>query len=270
MENEQVVVEETTSTKEVAPEVETPKEETQEVPEVKDEEVVIPPPKKQTAQERINAVIRKQREAEREAEHWKRLAEQKEQVAQTSTRPQMPQIENFTTQDDYNKALQTYEDAVYTWRRSAEQQQYQQQMEKVAETQAVSNFRQKAEKLREIYEDFDEVVEQPVFSPTMREVLLNSDEGAMVAYFLGREENRQVADKINSLPVKLQVYELGKLEERLKLAKKTQKPTGAPSPISPVGATGGKKIDDSNLTDQEWFEIRKQEKIRKLKAKSGG
>ena len=62
MENEQVVVEETTSTKEVAPEVETPKEETQEVPEVKDEEVVIPPPKKQTAQERINAVIRKQRE----------------------------------------------------------------------------------------------------------------------------------------------------------------------------------------------------------------
>jgi hypothetical protein len=259
MEEVNEVVEETTPTEEVAKEEEVPKEKPQ-VPEVKEDEIVIPPPKKQTAQERINAVIRKQREAEREAEHWRKLAEQKEQVTQTSNRPQ---IENFQTQE-------AYEDALFEWRDAAKQQQVQHYQQTIAEKESVNKFRVNAEKMKELYEDFDEVVEQPVFSPTMREVLLNSDDGAMVAYFLGREENRKVADKINSLPVKLQVYELGKLEERLKLAKKTQKPTGAPSPISPVGATGGKIIDDSNLTDQEWFEKRRQEKIKQLKAKSGG
>ena len=258
MENEEVVVEETTPTEEVAPveEEEIPKEVAQE--EVV--EVVIPPPKKQTAQERINAVVRKQREAEREAEHWKRLAEQKNQSVQTSDRPQ---IENFNTQVEY-------EDALFEWRDRNKNQETTRQQELREEKEALEKFRSNAERLKEVYEDFDEVVEQPVFSPTMREVLLKSEDGAMVAYFLGREENHPIADKIRNLPVKLQVYELGKLEERLKIAKKTQKPTGAPTPINPVGATGGKKIDDSNLTDQEWFEIRKQEKIRKLKAKSGG
>jgi hypothetical protein len=265
MENEQATTE-VVSTEEVAQNTETepteePAETQEEVPEVKEEEVVIPPPKKQTAQERINAVIKKQREAEREAEHWKRLAEQKEQVAQTSYRPQ---IENYPTQE-------AYEDALFEWRDAGKQQQIQRYQATVAEQEAVSKFKAGAEKMKEVYEDFDEVVEQPVFTPTMREVLLNSDDGAMVAYFLGRDENHAVAEKIRNLPVKLQVYELGKLEERLKLAKKTQKPTGAPSPISPVGATGGKQDkDQSKWTDDEWFAWRKQEKIKQIKQKSGG
>lgn len=263
MENEQATTG-VVPTEEAATEIQgtEPAEATKEevTPEVKEEELVIPPPKKQTAQERINAVIKKQREAEREAAHWKRLAEQKEQIAQTSDRPQ---IENYPTQE-------AYEDALFDWRDNIRKKETSREQEIRLEQEAVSKFKSAAEKMKEVYEDFDEVVEQPVFSPTMREVLLNSDEGAMVAYFLGRDENHAVAEKIRNLPVKLQVYELGKLEERLKIAKKTQKPTGAPSPISPVGATGGKVIDESNLTDDEWYRLRKQRMAKKIKDKLGG
>jgi hypothetical protein len=69
--------------------------------------------------------------------------------------------------------------------------------------------------------ELERIVEQPVFSPTMREVLLNSDDEAMVAYFLGREENRKVieAQKYNILEKeKLManwVEQLAKKDERI-------------------------------------------------------
>ena len=261
MENEATVVEETTTTEEVATE-EVKEVETPEVTEVKEEkeEFFIPPPKKQTAQERINAVIKKQRDAEREVERLKRLVDANQAVSQVSTRPQ---VENFVTQE-------AYEDALFAWRdtgKSSEMQAIQRQRD---EADAIAKFRTKAEKVKEIYEDFDEVVNNPVFTDTMRDVLLRSDDGAMVSYFLGRPENYEAAEKIRSLPETQQVYELGKLEAKLILAQKQKKPTGAPSPISPVGASGGKVLDESNMSDQEWFELEKKREYEKIKKKYGG
>ena len=81
---------------------------TPETPEVTEqEEVVIPPPVKQTAQERINEITRKRREAEREVERLKKELEEKAQAKTVPT--DRPKIENFETQE-------AYEDAVYEWR----------------------------------------------------------------------------------------------------------------------------------------------------------
>lgn len=230
-------------------------------PEPEAAEVVIPPPVKQTAQERINEITRKRREAEREVERLqKELAERSKTPAPAADRPK---IENFETQE-------AYEDALFNWRDSKKQNETLAEQRQREEAEALTKYRMNAEKVRSVYEDFDEVVEQPVFSPTMREVLLNSDEGPMVSYFLGRPENQAITDKIRSMPERLQVYELGKLEAKLLLAQKTKKPTGAPAPISPVGATGGHTIDESKLSDDEWFKLEKQRELEKIKKKYGG
>ena len=255
-------MEEVTTTEQVAEEVqeETPavvEEVAQE--ETQSEEIEIPKPKKPNYQERINELTRKRREAEREAEHWKELVSKKE-VIQTSNRPQ---LENFSTQE-------AYEDALFDWRDKGKQSEIQKTQQIKSEEEALVKFKANAEKVKSVYEDFDEIVEQPVFSPTMREVLLNSDEGPMVSYFLGRPENQETADKIRRLPERQQVYELGKLEAKLILAQKQKKPTGAPTPISPVGATGGGTIDESKLSDDEWFKLEQQRELAKLKKKYGG
>lgn len=232
-----------------------------ETPEPEVEEVVIPPPVKQTAQERINEITRKRREAEREVERLQKALADKEKAPVSS--PDRPKIENFETQE-------AYEDALFNWRDSKKQNETLAEQRKREESEALAKYRANAEKVRSVYEDFDEVVEQPVFSPTMRDVLLNSDEGPMVSYFLGRPENQAITDKIRALPERLQVYELGKLEAKLLLAQKTKKPTGAPAPISPVGATGGHTIDESKLTDDEWFKLEKERQYEKIKKKYGG
>jgi hypothetical protein len=130
----------------------------------------------------------------------------------------------------------------------------------------------KAEKLREIHEDFDEVVQSPVFTKAMRSVLLTSEQGPIMAYYLGRPENSKVAEMIASLPPEMQSYEIGKLETKLLLAQKTKKVPGAPAPISPVGGSSSVQgePDTSKMTDDEWYAYEKGKKLVRTKKKIGG
>jgi hypothetical protein len=229
------------------------------------DEIVIPPPKKQTAQERINEVTRLRRQAERERDEAnrevERLRQSRESHTETSDRPQ---LQNFETQE-------AYEDALFDWRDKRTSREREVEQRRKSEETALEKFNEKAKKLKEIYEDFDEIVEQPVFSPVMRETLLNSDEGAMVSYFLGRPENHAIADKISRLTPQQQIYELGKLETKLILAQKTKRSTDAPPPITTVGITGSAVVDESKMSDAEWVAMdRKRTAENKIKPKYGG
>lgn len=229
---------------------EEPKEET--VEETPEPEIQLPPPRKVTAQERINEITRKRREAEREVARLKKQLEEKQAQPQSSNRPR---LENFETQE-------AYEDAVADWK-------YDQREAVRKEERALQEFKKKAAEFKKEYEDFDEVVEQPVYSRVMQEVIFKSDNGVMLAYYLGRPENREVADRINELSEIDQVYEMGKLEAKLLLAKKIKKTTTAPEPIKPVGTKGSAVVDDSNLSDDEWFKREQQREMEKAKKKLG-
>ncbi len=246
-----------------APVVETPETPEAETPvvETHEEEIKLPTPKKQTAQERINEITRKWREEQRETERLKRELAEKEKPAERSDRPK---LENFQTQEQYEDALLEWNDN----KRSKETAKERKQRE---EAELLAKFNEKAATLRQTYEDFDEVVENPVFSPIMRDALLRSDSGAMVSYFLGRPENRSLADKIRSLPDTLQVYELGKLETKLILASKTKTTTSAPAPIKPVGDGGGTaELDEEKMSDADWYKLEQKREYDKVKKKLGG
>jgi len=258
------------------PEV-TTTEEVAEVPEVVNEQVVeaenkeTPPaeaaiveePKKPSAQERINEITRKRREAEREAEYWKNKALQSEPV---KPKPVIP--EGRPKQDQF-ETTESYEDALLTWhekRREAEISLVEQNRRK---EESVKQFNNKADAMRVEHEDYDEVISAPIFTDSMKDVLLTSDNGPELAYYLGT--NRDIANKIAKLPASLQPYELGKLETQFLLSKKTKKITAAPEPIVPGGATGGaSKIDESKLSDDEWYKLEQQRLKEKLKKRTGG
>ena len=247
---------------------EIPVEEPTEEPVVEEGEIpIIEPPRKKTAQERIDEITRARREAEREREYWKKVALEKEQTpapVDTPKGPARPTLDQFETTVEY-------EDALFEWRDRVKSIESAATTERVEQETAVRTFNDRARKLREENDDFDEVIEAPVFSPTMRSVLLQSDNGPEVAYFLGKPENRDQAEKIRNLPASRQAYEIGKLESNLLLAKKTKKVPGAPAPINPVGmGGGGREKDPSEMTTEEWMAWDKQRELDKIKRRLDG
>lgn len=203
---------------------------------------------KQTAQERINEITRKFREAERreldarrEAEYWKTTAEGKTEAASDATDGR-PRIDNYDTAEQY-------EDALFDWyesKRSAKEIRR-------AEEEAIRRFNKAAEKFRKDNPDFDVVVNTPVFTDTMRKVLLNGGEkGVELGYYLG--SNRHIAEEIASHPPEIQTYMLGKLEATRNSIKK--KASGAPDPIRPLEGSGEGREDPEKMSIEEW--IRKE------------
>ncbi|RLB60757.1 MAG: hypothetical protein DRH08_14940, partial [Deltaproteobacteria bacterium] len=215
-----------------------------------------PPKPKETVQQRINAITRKRRDAERDAEYWKNKA-----LSSTPAETPAPANNGRPNPEDFEGDTVGYEDALINW--SLDQRDAARKTTQVQDAnQALWNdFDARAEKLRAEYDDFDEVLESEVFSETMKEALLYSDDGPEVAYFLGRHENFAVAKKLRAMPPQAQLYELGKLSNEIKLSKATKTITEAPAPIIPVGDAGNPPVDDSKLSMEE-YHAKEQERRR--------
>ena len=173
-----------------------------------------------------------------------------------------PKIENFETTEEY-------EDALYGWYDGKKTVATAQIEQKKRQVELLRTFNEKAADFRKVHEDFDEIIESPVFTDTMRDVIFSAETGPELAYYLGA--NRNIAQKIAVLPPSLQPYELGKLETQLKLAKKTKTVTGAFAPLTAIGsATGGGEKDPSKMSTAEWMEYEKNREMEKLRQKLGG
>ena len=219
------------------------------------------PPPKQTAQERINEITRARREAERDAEYWKSIAISKE--------PEKPQKEPSGRPNiaDYESTVE-YEDALLDWYETRRTNADMLARDKESKDAALRIFNERATPMRKTLEDFDEVIESPVFTDTMRAVIIGAETGPELAYYLGK--NKEVAKRIALLPASMQPYEIGKLETQIEIARKTKKVTGAPPPIKEIGSeTGGGEKDQSKLPINEWMEVEKQKEMDKLKQKYG-
>lgn len=92
---------------------------------------------------------------------------------------------------------------------------------------ATSTYQERVAKVREAKPDFDTVTNNPALpvTPTMANVIFESDVGPEVAYHLGT--NPDEAARIAALPEYRQAAELGKLEAKL------SQPAPAPAPRTP-------------------------------------
>ncbi len=258
VENNMPGVEETPNIEESAPSQE-PSPEPEE--EVKDESQEAPErPKPDRVQRRIDKLTRKYREEQRRnqelAERLARLEEELEQLRNPP--PKKPSREDFDTTEEYLAALLEYQTSL------PEQKSTKTSSKQTSDTYTPPpEWEEQVEEAKERYSDFEQVALDPMLPVTkeMAEVIVDSERGADVLYYLGK--NRSEAARIASLSPTAQARELGKIEARLDElmpSRPKKSVTKAPEPIPPVGGDDVPTKDPARMTMEEFMRWRdKQE-----------
>jgi hypothetical protein len=252
-------------TDEVIEQVETPEivstetePKTPESPEVKD---------KTFTQAELDEILqRRLSKAERawERKHRQMLETTLEKVTQKAPekaqeqRKGEPDPNQFTDYGEYLKAQARHEaelvaDEKIRKLREEDSQRSQAEKRKVAE----SNFQKQVKAVSAKYDDFEEVAfsqDVPV-SEAMAEVIAESDVGAELAYYLGK--NLEIASRIAQLSPLAAAREIGKLEA--KLSQQPSKETKAPPPIEPVGQRGKVSEDPDKMSVEDWLKWRQKQ-----------
>jgi len=178
--------------------------------------------------------------------------------------PSRPNVDDFETNTEY-------EDALFDWRDNVQAAKTEASTRQQKQDALLGSFMERADAFKAEHEDFDEVVENPVFSPSMRIAVLHSDIGPELAYHLGLPENATEAARIRDLPPEAQLIEMGRLETKVTIAKNTKKAPTAPDPIRPLGIGGGAgTVDESKMSDDDWYKMEKARQLEKIKKKVEG
>lgn len=215
-------------------------------------------------QKRIDELTREKYEARREAEYWKEKAEKPANVSQTSERPLPPVWADFGSSEDYQKAVVAYEDKVDAWKgEQGKGKALEAEMQKeMADNYA--KFNAKAGAMRAKYPDFEETVSQPIFSTLLINEIYASDYGPEIGYYLSK--NPSEANRISNLKPNMISKEIGKLEVKFSEAL-TRKTSNAPPPITPIKGDDVPVKDTSKMTDAEWYEWDRQQRMKKFQTK---
>ena len=218
---------------------------------------------------RIDEVTREKYEEKRRADALEAKVAELEAGFVMTERPKRPVQDGFKdeygTLDEgkYNEAIIAYEDKLFQWREK--QQDINQRKTKIQEVKenVVQKFFEKAESVRTKYGDFEEIINRPVFTPEMQDAIFDSEQGPEIAYHLGKNERE--GKRLANLPLAQMLKEIGKLEFRFSTEPMKKQVSNAPDPINPIKGDESPAKDSSKMSDDEWFEWRKQEKLKKLK-----
>jgi hypothetical protein len=203
------------------------------------------------------------REAEeREASLVRQTREEPKATVKTEAPQGKPKLEDFASFDDFQEALIDYK-ADQKWeakqREAVEKQTKTVQQRYEAELR--SKFLESADKARDKYDDFDEVISSPTLKVTQQVAMLvgETDDPGEVSYYLAR--NPDEAKRLNSLPPARAAVELGKIEA--KIASKPVSVTKAPPPPSTARGKSGVSKPNNAYTADEWYAKRMAEFKRK-------
>lgn len=208
-----------------------------------------PKPRK-SAQERIDEITAKHREAEREAEYWRTKALQGPEPKPTA-QPEPAGRPDPATYDEGAYDPRYVED-VAAWR--ADQIVNQRLNEERHQTRMQTAIQRFDAKTAELYPDGEPaglvaLRRAPNLPNAIADVILGSDIGPKLAEHLG--DNPREFNRLSALPPHLQAYELGKLEARLAApaAPKPKTATDAPEPTPQVRGAGGRFAVDAATDD---------------------
>ena len=230
--------------------------------EVPDPEAV----KQKGVQKRIDEITRARRQAESEAEYWRKVAtgeikppqqvQQPQPESEDFVPPGFPPEPNLDAFDDYEK----YNRALVRWEagRIIAARDYQSEQSKVhaAKQTVIRGHAARMDAARAKYQDLDEVIDAAdvVFPQSTFDVIVESDQSAEIAYHLAK--NPAESARIAALSPVQQIKELARLEDKFKATtpQPIKRVTQAPTPISALGGNGeiaGK--DPEKMSDEEWL-----------------
>lgn len=165
-----------------------------------------------------------------------------EQAKADEGKPAHPKLNNFETYEEYETAVEQYQDKLTDWKLNQREKQRveNEQRRAVEEKQASAQkaWSESVNRAAKKHADFGEVLESvqdvQLTEPLQLAIM---DGGAELAYALGK--NRAELERIAKLSPVAAIRELGKFEAKLSPSqapqKKTQTATKAPAPPQPVG-----------------------------------
>ena len=199
------------------------------------------------SQEDFDTAIQK-RLAKKEREVLRNVQREQAEVAQRARTEQAPRRDNFQDNNDYIQAQIEHRAEIRAAEKIAER-------EYAKEATARSeSFADKAEKVSDRYADFNEVVSNPSLkiNDAMAEFITGSENGAELAYYLGKNPNK--AAQISGMSVVKATMELMNIDSELK-SKTAVKTSTAPAPIVPVGSKGR---TSTSLANADFADYKKQ------------
>jgi len=225
-------------------------------------------------QKRIDKLTKKASELERQLEVERadkerllQLNKPKTQEKQPADNSGEPNPDNFETYAEYNKALVRYEAKLI---RDEEKQQEAEQRTRSEMAEAGKNFEKKVELAKSKYDDFDEVFDPDLqVSGAMQAVMLDSDVGAELAYYLCKNPN-EAAEIANMHPLQA-TRKMALIEAKLlkdsddgeDSVVETKKISAAPKPVTPIkSGNGGVQKDPNKMNFKEYKAYRAAQKNR--------
>jgi hypothetical protein len=205
-------------------------------------------------QRRLDELTRARRDAEREAEHWRSLAQQGQQ-------PQRP-AEDEPKEADYKDYAKYIEDRA-AWRVRQEVAQAEAQRQESHDRASLAEKAEKArtliEKASDKYEDFEEVAFRPdvAITQAMFEAMADSEFIADIAYHLGKHPDQ--AQRIARMSPFAAAREIGRIEANF-TAKPEPKVTAAPAPARVIRTSTSPPGDLSQVKDiDQWMKMRNKQ-----------
>jgi hypothetical protein len=217
--------------------------------------------KKNGFKKRFDRLKRREMEAKKEVEYWKREALKGNNQPKSEPTPRAaisgkPKADDFNTHEDFVEALSD-------WKFTEKLKDYDKskQQEKVQATQKekLTSWQSKVESYKESNPDFEETMEEAedvILPYGAEEAIMDSEFGPKILHELAK--NPELAIKISKLSAASAIREIGKIEARLEDKTTKQTTSKAPKPITSVrgGAKITKSLSDPNLTQAEYEAIR--------------
>jgi hypothetical protein len=238
-------------------------------------------PEVKGVQRRFDELTRLRRDAERDRDHWRDLAQQA--LRQQQPPPQQaPPEEKEKTLKDFN-----YDEAAFMRyanerikanadkEAAAAAERYRAQQDAITRR---AKFEERQDAFAKSVEDYHDVVNErtPVSEP-MADFLMDSEEAGPLMYYLGN--NPDEARKLYYLSPAKAGRELQKLEDRLVAERKkaaakpvSQAPPPAPQIEGGSAAQGAVKVDTAdsdNLSDAEWTKRRNAQERARIRKSRG-
>lgn len=230
-------------------------------PEVKPEEVTPEQAAKREGrrfERRLDKAYRQRAEAQARAELLEKQIAELRQASQPAPVEGAPTLEKFDF--DPEKYAQAKAEFAAKQEREKVERERREEAEKQSRTKLLSGWQEKVEAAEDKYEDFAEKVGDLQPNSPFAVALMEEENGADVAYYLGSHPKE--AQRIAQLSPLSQAREIGKLAVKIAAEpEKPKAPSKAPPPIAPLQASqpvveqGPKEDDDIG----QWIKKRRKQ-----------
>jgi len=218
---------------------------------------------------RIDELTRNWREAERREQALLSLLQQSKQPEPKPevTLPGKTLADFEYSEEKYNSYVrdQFKQEAL-----NAAREEVRAERERSEQSRLLAEFRTKESKFSALTPDYAEVAHFAPISESVAGLIMEMDEGPMLAYHLGKHP--ELAQKFNNLPERRVAMELGRLEAKLGAERaKPVKLTGAPPPVPKIEANEAvlsaspDSPDSDQMSDAEWVRARNRQEAKRRK-----